>query len=90
MRKSLLNSYQLEQLKLGRITYIEKILLQDHGYFFSPKIPDPLIGPLLENGNFFSDEYERMNLKTSHNEECDEDSHTEDSNISIDELFEEL
>ena len=31
-----------------------------------------------------------MNLKTSHNEECDEDSHTEDSNISIDELFEEL
>ena len=90
MRKSLLNSYQLEQLKLGRITYIEKTLLQDHGYFYSPKIPDPLIGPLLENGNFFSDEYERMNLYTSRNEESDEDSHTEDSNISIDELFEEL
>ena len=89
MRKSLLNSYQLEQLKLGRITYIEKTLLQDHGYFYSPKIPDPLIGPLLENGNFFSDEYERMNLYTSRNEESDEDSHTEDSNISIDELFEE-
>ena len=90
MRKSLLNSYQLEQLKLERITIIEKTHLQDHGYFFSPKIPDPLIGPLLENGNFFSDEYERMNLYTSHNEESDEDSHTEDSNISIDELFEEL
>ena len=30
-----------------------------------------------------------MNLYTSRNEESDEDSHTEDSNISIDELFEE-
>ena len=89
MRKSLLNSYQLEQLKLRRITYIEKTLLQDHSYFFSPKIPNPLIGPFLENGNFFSDEYERMNLYTSHNEESDEDSHTEDSNI-LDELFKEL
>ena len=30
-----------------------------------------------------------MNLYTSRNEESDEDSHTEDSNISIDALFEE-
>ena len=69
---------------------MDKTLLEYHGYLYSPKIPDPLIGPLLENGNFFSDEYERINLKTSQNEECDEDSHTKDSNISIDELFEEL